>query len=168
MFSDEGVGVHLSRLLQRKYHFVSAEHTIDIIDGGTLAQLLTPIIVRYDYCVIFDCISVDSGKAGDVYFFDYEDIPRGVNWHGSAHEVETLQTLAMMDLLGDRPRVKIVGVVPQRTDDTTLELSAVVQEGAVVMEKTAVKHLMELGFSVETLEPALTIARTAREFGRDD
>jgi hydrogenase maturation protease len=167
MFSDEGVGAHLSRLLKRKYRFSSAEHTIEIVDGGTLAQLLTPIIAQNDYAIIFDCISADNAAVGEVYFFDYEDMPRNVNWQGSAHEVEMLQTLAMMDMLGDRPRTKIIGVIPERIEATTLELSESVQQGAIVMEKTAIKHLREIGFSVEEIEPNLTIAQVAREFGQE-
>jgi hydrogenase maturation protease len=167
MFSDEGVGAHLSRLLQRKYRFSSAEHTLKIVDGGTLAQLLTPIIAESDYAIIFDCISADDAAIGEVYFFDYEDMPRGVSWQGSAHEVEMLQTLSMMDLTGDRPRAKIIGVIPERIESTTLELSERVQKGAIIMEQTAIKHLAELGFTIETIEPNLTISQVAREFGRD-
>jgi hydrogenase maturation protease len=166
MFSDEGIGVHLSRLLKRKYRFSSAEHTIEIVDGGTLAQLLTPIIAQFDYCLIFDCISADDADFGDVFFFDYEDMPRGVHWQGSAHEVEMLQTLAMMDMLGDRPRTKIIGIVPQVVGDTTLTMTESAKKGALVMEQTAIAHIKDLGVAVETIEPELTIQQVANEFGR--
>jgi hydrogenase maturation protease len=167
MFSDEGVGAHLSRLLKRKYRFSSLEHTIDILDGGTLAQLLTPVIAQYDYCIIFDCLNADNAEVGDVFFFDYEDMPRGVNWQGSAHEAETLQTLAMMDLLGDRPPVKIIGAIPARVEGTTLKLTETMRKSAIVMERAAIKHLTELGFQIEAIEPDLTIQRVADEFGQN-
>jgi hydrogenase maturation protease len=153
--------------LARKYRFRAAESEIDVIDGGTLAQTLTPIIAAHDYVVIFDCISADNGAIGDVYFFDYEDVPAGVNWQGSAHEVEMLQTLAMMDLVGDRPPVKIIGVIPERVGGATLQMTAPIQKSAIAMEKTALNHLTELGFSIETIEPTLTIQQVADAFGRD-
>ncbi|MDR1911745.1 MAG: HyaD/HybD family hydrogenase maturation endopeptidase [Helicobacteraceae bacterium] len=167
MFSDEGVGAHLSRLLKQKYRFSSVNHTIDIADGGTLAQLLAPLIAAYDYLIIFDCVCADNGEVGDVYFFDYKDMPNGVNWQGSAHEVEMLQTLSMMDLLGDRPTTKIIGVVPQIVEGTTLTMSEAIQNSAIVMEKTAIKHLEELGFLVETIDPNITIQQVADNFGKE-
>jgi hydrogenase maturation protease len=167
MFSDEGVGVHLSRLIKRKYRFASAEHSIDIIDGGTLAQRLTPIIVQYDYCVIFDCVSADNATVGDVFFFDYEDMPQGVCWQGSAHEVEMLQTLSMMDLLGDRPQTKIIGIIPQVVGGTTLQMTDSTQKGALVMEQALITHLKKLGVEVEIVDPNITIQQVADTFGQE-
>ncbi|GHV07452.1 HybD peptidase [Campylobacterota bacterium] len=167
MFSDEGVGVHLCRLIREKYRFSSSEHTLEIIDGGTLAQLLTPIIAEFDYAIICDCISANDGNFGDVYFFDYESIPNHISWQSSAHEVEMLQTLAMMDLVGDRPMTKIVGIIPQVVGGTTLELTEPIQKGAMIMEKTVIKHLEELGFLVETINNNLTIQAIANHFGQE-
>ena len=112
MFSDEGVGVHLCHLVEQKYAFTSSEHTVDFVDGGTLAERLIPIIAQYDHLVMFDCVDANDGKIGDVYFFDFEDVPDSISWKGSAHEVEMLQTLTMMDLVGDRPSTKVLGIIP--------------------------------------------------------
>jgi len=161
MFSDEGVGVHLCHLVQQKYAFTSSKHSVDFVDGGTLAERLTPIIAQYDYAIIFDCVSANGGEIGDVYFFDFEDIPDSITWQGSAHEVEMLQTLMMMDLAGDRPKTKIIGIIPQVIDITTLELTPAVREGSTLMEKTFLNHMRELGFEVEVKEPTLTIQAVA-------
>ena len=48
LFGDEGIGVHIIHYMDEKYEFKSNEHTIDLIDGGTLAQRLIPIITNYD------------------------------------------------------------------------------------------------------------------------
>ncbi|GHS85651.1 hydrogenase maturation protease [Campylobacterota bacterium] len=141
--------------------------SLEIIDGGTLAQLLSPIIAGYDLAVIFDCVSANDGNAGDVYFFDYEDIPNHISWQGSAHEVEMLQTLAMMDIAGDRPTTKIVGIIPQRVEGTTVELTEPIKKGALVMEKTVIKYLQELGFEIDIVKPDLDIQTTANNFGKD-
>ncbi|MDR0666260.1 MAG: HyaD/HybD family hydrogenase maturation endopeptidase [Campylobacteraceae bacterium] len=165
MFSDEGVGVHLCRYIQKKYRFTSQTHTLDFIDGGTLAERLIPIIAQYDYVIILDCISADGGEFGDVYFFDFDDIPKHISWQGSAHEVEMLQTLTMMDIVGDRPKTKIVGIIPQVVADTTLRLTKPIRDGAKVMESVLVKHLKELGFEVETIDDKLDIQEVAYKFG---
>jgi len=151
MFSDEGVGVHLCRLVEQKYQFSSPEHTITFVDGGTLAQRLIPVIAEYEYLVVLDCVDAQDGKIGDVYFFDFENVPYTITWQGSAHEVEMLQTLTMMDLVGDRPTTKIVGIIPEVVDDTTLELTPAVLKGSVVMESVLLKHLVELGFTYEQM-----------------
>ena len=151
MFSDEGVGVHLCRLVEQKYAFSSPEHTITFVDGGTLAERLIPIIVEYDYLIVLDCVDANDGQIGDVYFFDFENMPNSISWQGSAHEVEMLQTLKMMDMVGDRPPTKIVGIIPEIVSETTLKMTQAVLDGSVVMEKTLLKHLGELGFSYEQI-----------------
>jgi len=151
MFSDEGVGVHLCRLVEKKYAFSSSEHTLTFIDGGTLAERLIPIIVEYDYLIVLDCVDANDGEIGDVYFFDFENVPNSITWQGSVHEVEMLQTLSMMDLVGDRPPTKIVGIIPEVIEDTTLQLTDAVVKGSSVMESVLLKHLVELGFSYQQI-----------------
>jgi hydrogenase maturation protease len=151
--------------MEQRYHFHSEVHTLDFIDGGTLAERLIPIIVQYDYVIILDCISADGGEFGDVYFFDFDDIPKHISWQGSAHEVEMLQTLTMMDIVGDRPKTKIVGIIPQIVANTTLELTKPVKDGAKVMESVILKHLKELGFEIFTVNNELDIQEVAYKFG---
>jgi len=146
MFSDEGVGVHLCHLMEEKYEFSSQEHTLDFIDGGTLAERLIPIIAEYDYVIVFDCVDAKDGEIGDVYFFDFEKVPESITFQGSVHEVEMLQTLSMMDMLGDRPPTKIIGIVPEVVGETTLHLTDKLIVGTAIMEKVFIKHMDELGF----------------------
>ncbi|MBQ3675512.1 MAG: hydrogenase maturation protease, partial [Campylobacter sp.] len=68
MFSDEGIGVHFAKMLQKNYTFKSDEHSIEFIDGGTLANLLMPILAEFDEVLLIDCIDADGGEIGDVYF----------------------------------------------------------------------------------------------------
>ncbi len=152
LFSDEGVGVHLCHLLEEKYSFTSSEHSLSFMDGGTLAQRLIPEIVEYDYVIVLDCVDANDGKVGDVYFFDFENVPESVSWQGSAHEVEMLQTLTMIDIAGDRPPTKIVGIIPEVVKPTTLKLTEALKKGSKVMEKTVLKHLQSLGFETTQLK----------------
>ena len=161
MFSDEGVGVHLCRMVERKYKFTSSEHTVDFIDGGTMAEHLIPIIVQYDYLIIYDCVDANDGEIGDVYFFDFEDVPESINWQGSAHEVEMLQTLTMMDMVGDRPPTRIIGIIPEVVNETTFRMTEPVIKGSKTMENVFIKHMKELGFSVEVVDKDLDIQKVA-------
>ena len=144
LFGDEGIGVHFINYMGQKYSF-EGDHQLDIIDGGTLAQRLIPIIVEYDEIIIIDTINASDVKAGEVYFFNFDRIPDAVDWQGSAHEVEMLQTLHMMDLVGDRPKTMIMGVVPTVIEATEFSLSEGVINAVPLMEKTLLDYLKELG-----------------------
>ncbi|MBR8462906.1 HyaD/HybD family hydrogenase maturation endopeptidase [Campylobacter sp. faydin G-105] len=149
MFGDEGVGVHFVKMMERDFKFHSDLHKISFIDGGTLAIALTPIIAEYDRLIVVDCINADDGEVGDVYFFDFEQIPPKISWNGSAHEVEMLQTLQLMSLNGDMPLTKILAIVPSRIEPMSFELSSAVQKGVKTMEKALLSHLCEFGFECE-------------------
>jgi len=146
LFGDEGIGVHFINLLKEKYLFVSDFWMVDIIDGGTLAQRLIPIIVKYDEVIVIDCVSVEEGKVGDIFFFDFSDIPEEIKWQGSAHEVEMLQTLKMIEIAGDLPQVKILGVIPYVIgENSTFELSKKIIEATGFMEKIVIGYLEKKG-----------------------
>ena len=143
---------------------------ICFIDGGTLASFLMPTMAEFDEILLVDCIDAEGAKGGEVYFFDYDAMPKQISWSGSAHEVEMLQTLQMMDLCGDLPHVKILAVVPQRIEEASFKLSSVILESSKTMEKTALKHLSDLGFAHEKIADlsAQDIADRFAKRGRDD
>lgn len=146
LFGDEGIGAHFAHYIDEKYSFLPSEgNSITIIDGGTLAHLLIPTIVEYDKVVLIDCIESEDGEFGDVFFFDFEAMPNKISWQGSAHEVETLQTLEMMKVQGDIPSIKIIGVIPTRIEsDSTFELSTDIVRAINTMEKVLKRYILEL------------------------
>ena len=143
---------------------------IRFIDGGTLASFLMPTMAEFDEILLVDCIDADGAKGGEVYFFDYDAMPKQISWSGSAHEVEMLQTLQMMALCGDLPHVKILAVVPRRIEEASFKLSSVILESSKIMEKTALKYLSDLGFAHEKIADlsAQDIADRFAKRGRDD
>ena len=148
----------------------SSADQIRFIDGGTLASFLMPTMAEFDEILLVDCIDADGAKGGEVYYFDYDAMPKQISWSGSAHEVEMLQTLQMMDLCGDLPHVKILAVVPRRIEEASFKLSSVILESSKIMEKTALKYLSDLGFAHEKIADlsAQDIADRFAKRGRDD
>lgn len=148
----------------------SSADQIRFIDGGTLASFLMPTMAEFDEILLVDCIDADGAEGGEVYFFDYEAMPKQISWSGSAHEVEMLQTLQMMDLCGDLPHVKILAVVPRRIEEASFKLSSVILQSSKIMEKTALKYLSDLGFAHEKIADlsAQDIADRFAKRGRDD
>lgn len=154
LFGDEGIGVHFVNYIAQKYRF-EGDATLDIVDGGTLAQRLIPIIVGYDHLIIIDTVNAPGVEAGELYFFDFDAVPDAINWQGSAHEVEMLQTLTMMDMVGDRPPTMILGFVPTVIEPTTFSLSTPVAAAVPTAEATLLRHLKTLGL---TAHPVRQIA----------
>ncbi len=163
LFGDEGIGVHMINYLDEKYEF-KGEHQVDLIDGGTLAQRLIPIIVEYDKVFVFDTVDVDEPNIGDVYFFNFLDVPECVHWQGSAHEVEMLQTLEMIHMMGDLPDTKIIGVVPYVIgEDTTFTITESVLKASELMEKILINELKKLNVEIEVKNPNASLQDIARE-----
>ncbi len=149
LFGDEGIGPHLANFIDEKYTFNSTEHIINIVDGGTLAQRLIPIITDYDRVILIDCVKVDNGNIGDVYSFNFDDMPEFITWNGSAHEVEMLQTLQMIEMMGDLPPTKIVGVIPYVIgENSTFSMTDEVIEASKTMEKVIIDYIKSFNIEV--------------------
>ncbi|MBT1446007.1 HyaD/HybD family hydrogenase maturation endopeptidase [Shewanella sp. JM162201] len=147
LFADEGVGVHFANYLAENYRFTHPQHSLDILDGGTLAQGLTPIIAKYDHLIVCDTVNAPGVMPGEVYFFDFDAAPAEIDWQGSAHEVEMLQTLTMMEMLGDRPKTFVLGVTPTVLEPMHIGLTQDLLAAIPVMEKALLAHLSSLGFN---------------------
>lgn len=158
LFQDEGIGAHFIHYLDEKYEFISQKNSVSLVDGGTLAQRLIPEIIKYDEVVVVDCIDANNSKAGDVYFFDYKKTPSHINWQGSAHEVEMLQTLNMIDMNKDLPTTNVLGIIPKRIgDDTTFELSNEIITAVKTMEEVIIKYLLNLDIKMKIKNEDATI-----------
>ncbi len=159
LFGDEGIGVHLAHYIKDKYSFGSQEHTVDILDGGTLAQRLIPIITEYDKVVVIDCVKVLDASIGEVYNFDFQDMPEYITWNGSAHEVEMLQTLQMIELMGDLPPIKIIGVIPHVIgENSTFTMTPAVLNASKLMESEIIKYIKSFDIEVSIKSDADLVA----------
>ncbi|WP_104742057.1 HyaD/HybD family hydrogenase maturation endopeptidase [Helicobacter ailurogastricus] len=144
LLGDEGVGVHLCNQLRHNYTF--SGQSLAFMDGGTMAQALIPWIVEYDRILLLDCVSVAGASMGEVFCFDFENVPSNITWAGSAHEVEMLQTLKLTALMGDLPPTTILGLIPEIVSDTTtFELSPKMLRGAQLAKEKALEILQQWG-----------------------
>ncbi len=146
MFGDEGFGVHFVKMMAQNFTF-SPE--VKFEDGGTLAGVLSGLIAGFDELVVVDCIEADGANVGDVFSFPFSAMPSRISWSGSAHEVEMLQTLQMMELLGDLPKTQIVAVVPKRVAPMTFTLSEELVLATQTVQKALLAHLKTLGVSAK-------------------
>lgn len=152
LFADEGLGVHLCHFMRQNYEFSSTLHSVDFIDGGTLGLRLGYIIADYDKMVLLDCLEANDAQSGDVFFFPFDAIPSQINFSGSAHEVEMLQTLNFLALEGTLPPTHILGFVPKRIEAMSFELSNTALKAAQSMEKTLLEWLLKEGISHKKIQ----------------
>lgn len=148
LFADEGFGVHFINFIKSNFAFSHKSHLLDFIDGGTLAMQLCHVMANYDEMIVVDCLQADGGKVGDVYFFPYDAMPKSIDYSGSAHEVEMLQTLQYMELAGDLPKTHILGIIPKRIKPMSFELSNEVIKGLLPMQEALFGYLRDQGFVI--------------------
>lgn len=149
LLADEGVGVFFVKWFENIYQITPPkDKSVDFVDGGTLCMQLTPLIASYDKVFLVDCIDGDA-ECGDVFFFDYHQMPKNLNYQGSAHEVETFAMLNFMDMINDLPQTYILAIKPNRIEPMSFTLSDEVINGAKTMQKVLKKELESLGFILE-------------------
>ena len=107
LLTDEGIGVHAARALQR----VSLPPNVEVIDGGTSPDVLT-YIETADSLVIID--AMDTGdEPGGIYRLPIDDLTPAANGLTSIHEVNLVAMLKTLKLLGGGPRqAVIIGIQP--------------------------------------------------------
>ncbi len=113
LLGDEGLGVHVARaLLQRRPALPAA---VEVLEAGTALLDVLPEMSRYSRVVIVDAIR--GGKdPGTVYRaeLDLDCQPARGALPLSLHQVDVVETLAVADALGLRPRrLTLVGAEPE-------------------------------------------------------
>ena len=170
LFGDEGLGVHLASLLRHNYRFANGPGAADpaapgpahlaIVDGGTLGPHLIPLLAEQSQVLLLDTITSTGSKPGEVFCFDYLEMPASAKAQGSAHEVEMRQTLAMMRMAGDLPRIMVLAAVPAIISTASFELTLPIRAAAGLMEDKALEILAGWGFQGERVA-SLTISDIA-------
>lgn len=146
LLSDEGVGVHILRQLERAYRF---EPTITLIDGGTSGLDLLPLFAEYRRILMIDAIACDAAPSHITVWRDAE-IRRALNPKLSVHHLGISDLLALVELLDYSPHeIVLVGIVPESLE-LGVELSPTVARviPAVIAQ---VREIMN-GWGVAVLE----------------
>ena len=115
LLSDEGVGVHVIRYLQR-YHADLAD--VEYMDGGTLSFTLAEPIETCDALIVVDATELGIAPGGvRCYQNDAMDEFVGGNRKRSVHEVSLVDLLAVACLTERLPKQRaLVGIQPERVD----------------------------------------------------
>ena len=145
LLSDEGFGVHVIRLLEKRYLFPK---NISVVDGGVLGLNLLGVISEADNLIIID--AVKNGEApGSIYRIQGTDIPERFRAKNSLHQVDLLETLTLCQVLDQMPETVIIGVEPEDIETLSVELTPATAEKIEKVIRLVLSELDCLGGMVQ-------------------
>jgi hydrogenase maturation protease len=138
LLGDEGVGVHLIRELdQEELDYVN----LKLIDGGTSPEI-SALVEGADKVIIIDAVK-GGGEPGTIYRLDIGEIAMDSPMRLSLHQMNILDSLRMLDLIGKRPRsVVVIGIEPKNLD-LGLDLSPEIEAKMAELKKLVIREIKE-------------------------
>ncbi len=136
LMSDEGLGVHVVRDLQKNYRF---SPQIQLIDGGTTGMDLLPYFEANDRIMLIDAV-IFNHKPGYIDIIQNDDILKFITTKTSLHQLglkDLLSYLKMMDVYPEQ--LVLAGIQPYKIEVGT-ELSDVI--------KNKLPHLLKSVFFI--------------------
>jgi hydrogenase maturation protease len=110
LFSDEGIGVHVARILSER----ELPENVKVYDAGTLGILSAHLFEGSDLLILVDAVDA-PGEAGDVKVYSKDeiilsDIPLKL----TPHQIGIQETLLVSEMRGAAPKeVLFFGAVPK-------------------------------------------------------
>ena len=116
---DDGVGSHIIRYIEEEG--VKLPVDAEAIDGGTAGYDLIPLMQNREKIVIVDALKVDD-EPGSVYRFAPEHLTSSKEIY-SLHDLGGRAIIKQLRLLGDDPKIEIIGIVPENIETLEIGLS---------------------------------------------
>lgn len=109
LLGDEGVGVHLLRLLREE----NLPEEVELLDGGTRGLALFPYLEETTHLLVLDAVGL-NGKPGTVVSLKREELRQGPALKFSAHDIALPDLLNLLEFIrGEQIEdYRLVGVVP--------------------------------------------------------
>lgn len=144
LMQDDGIGVWAVRALARDYVLPS---WVRLMDGGVLGLQLVYELCSAQQLLIIDAMN-GEGAPGTIYRLDADSLLKGRRMLMSLHEVSVAEVLSVGELLGMRPRTRILGVQPSEVASPGLELTPTLQAALPRVVAAAVEELGGMGVAV--------------------
>lgn len=108
LLRDEGVGVHVAKILEE----MSLPEGVEVVEGGTLGFDLLGYFEGVEKLVVVDALK-GGGEPGSIYKVKPEQLKASKDRPLSLHQLGFLEVWEMARLLGFEPEVVIIGVEPK-------------------------------------------------------
>ncbi|MBU8910529.1 MAG: HyaD/HybD family hydrogenase maturation endopeptidase [Desulfobacterales bacterium] len=138
LMMDEGAGVHaVHEFWKEKENY--DESLVDFIDGGTFTQDIFYLFEGYEQVLVLDIVRAGH-EPGTIYSLDEDDLVKNKKQILSLHDVDLLDSLDMARMRGHRPKLKVLGIEPDKIDWGTEMTPALVKAFPAFMN-VARKHI---------------------------
>jgi hydrogenase maturation protease len=107
--TDDGIGVHAVNLLNDSGKMPAHG---EAVDAGTCTLDLPALLMGRKRVIVIDAVEVEA-EPGTVYKFPASLLTGSRENPGSLHEAGVFSALKSLRMLGERPEVEVIGVVPQ-------------------------------------------------------
>ncbi|GAB1410443.1 HyaD/HybD family hydrogenase maturation endopeptidase [Desulfovibrionales bacterium] len=120
LLTDDGVGIHAVRDLEQEPRW--DRNHVDFMDGATFTQDIFYIFQDYEWVLVLDAVKGNK-EPGTIFRFTEENMVANKEQRLSLHDIDLLDSLRMAELLGNKPRLIILGIEPLTISDWSEELS---------------------------------------------
>ncbi len=147
---DDALGPYVVRVVEARYELPDG---VQVIDAGTPGYDLTAFLVGLDAVILVDAVKA-KGAPGEIRTFDKAALlERAPILAMSPHEPGVREALLNGDFMGVTPPVvRLVGVIPARTD-TGVGLSDEVRASVPAAVRQVARELAALGVELRERTP---------------
>ncbi len=163
LLRDEGVGIRVLRELEARYDYPP---NVRLVDGGVLGLSLTGTFLDSDQVIVIDAVR-GGDEPGTIYRFEWEAKPEHVKYKDSLHQIDLMETMALLPLVGTPPRVVVLGVEYEDIDDWGLELTPRVERAVLPLVDLVIKELEAMGAPALPKETPLEVCDVLGDSGKD-
>jgi len=135
LHKDDGLGVHIVNEISSSGKDLPKD--VQVEDGGTLGYDLLPLMSGRKRIVIVDALKVDD-VPGSLYKFPAKHLTDN-NQKFSLHDMGVKKIIDMLTLMGEKPEIEIVGVVPEDIQSLEIGMSDSVKKSV----PKAVEYILE-------------------------
>ena len=141
--TDEGVGVRVVHDLIECYDF---PENVETVDGGVQGLSLIAVIERATYLIVVDAVKL-GGRPGDLFRVPWDDIMDRTRYKDSLHQIDFVETMSVLPLIGQVPPTVIIGIEPEDITTWDLKLSPPVEARMPDLIDMVLKELDALGIT---------------------
>ncbi len=154
LLRDEGAGIWVLRQLEARYDFPP---NVRLVDGGVLGLSLTGLMMESRRVLVIDAVR-GGDEPGTIYRFDFEAKPAHIQYKDSLHQIDLMEAMGSLALIGDAPEVTVIGVEYEDIVNWGMELTERVQKAVEPMVELVVQELQGMGLVVTPKEHPQEVA----------
>lgn len=154
LLRDEGAGIWALRRLEARYDFPPG---VRLVDGGVLGLSLTGLMMESSKVLVIDAVR-GGDEPGTIYRFDFEAKPAHIQYKDSLHQIDLMEAMGSLALIGDVPQVTVIGVEYEDIVNWGMELTDRVQKAMDPMVELVVKELRDMGLVITPKENPQEVA----------